>query len=305
VMNRLASTYRVSAEGLNSLTPPTFKPLPPSIVEAADASFGAERRFMPTEGSAGARDLRAPVAEGSEHQSPGGTLSGAESRPVDTGSVKLPAEVRTHLDAQPVRREPEDAGALPYSPSAPVRAVPHDERVVGGNVAGSFQAPSASSRQPQDYGIVGGQRVPVTGGRGANSASSSGPLGDEGIVGGIPVSTRNPAPRYPRGLVVGEEPAPTGPAAPGGGSPQTGGWGVPGVVGGELPGAPSGPVESVAAGPVQQPHEAGGAALGGFPAVPGSAVGSGGQSRRARPDYLVEDEETWKPKRPVVPPVIG
>ena len=303
VMNRLASTYRVSAEGLNSLTPPTFKPLPEAITDPLNAgTFEGERRLVPTEGSTGAGSLRVPVTGGGERRPPGVTPSVAESRSVST---EPPAEVRTHLDAQQVRRSPEDAGALIYSPSAPARAVPHDARVVVGNFPGSFQAPSALPHQPQDPGIVGGQRIPATGGHSARSALPSSPLGDEGIVGGIPVSTRNPAPQYPRGVVVGEEPVLTGPTTPGGSAPRTGGWGSQGVVGGESPGAPSGPAEFVPGSPVQQAHGTGGVGPGGYPMAPGATAGPGVQSRRARPDYLVEDEETWKPKRHVVPPVIG
>ncbi|MFD7979974.1 hypothetical protein [Streptomyces sp. NPDC059071] len=159
-------------------------------------------------------------------------------------------------------------------------------------------------RLPQEHGIVGGRPVPpTTGGRNATGIPRSTVIGGEQTY-GRPVSGGAPVPHTGGGVsgggngtaagrrlaseqggVVGGRPQQRGQA---GGRPFTpGGSGL--IRGGQgQPGAGAGPVV-------------------GRPAVGGTGEDHRDERRTRRPDYLVEDEETWQqhnPKRPIVPPVV-
>lgn len=156
-------------------------------------------------------------------------------------------------------------GGRPARPGSPVPGA-----TPGGGRAGSGRstAPGAPDRTGQ------GARPPI-GGTGGSGASGSG--GARGRQSGL---TRRP------GGVVGE---PAKPGAPGKGA--QGGSGLHRSRGGGL-NSGSGP-SSRGRGPMGVP--------------PGGRSGREDRERRgsSRPDYLVEDEETWVPQRDVVPGVIG
>ncbi len=156
-------------------------------------------------------------------------------------------------------------GGRPARPGSPVPGA-----TPGGGRAGSGRstAPGAPDRTGQ------GARPPI-GGTGGSGASGSGSA--RGRQGGL---TRRP------GGVVGE---PAKPGAPGKGA--QGGSGLHRSRGGGL-NSGSGP-SSRGRGPMGVP--------------PSGRSGREDRERRgsSRPDYLVEDEETWVPQRDVVPGVIG
>ncbi|MFJ7065353.1 hypothetical protein [Streptomyces sp. NPDC101115] len=158
-------------------------------------------------------------------------------------------------------------------------------------------------RLPQEHGIVGGRPVPpTTGGRNATGIPRSTVIGGEqpygrGGAGGVPgphtgggsgAGNGTAAGRRlasEQGGVVGGRPQQRGQA---GGRPFTpGGSGL--VRGGQgQPGTGTGPVV-------------------GRPAAGGTGDDGRDERRARRPDYLVEDEETWQQqnkKRPIVPPVV-
>ncbi|MGW4689437.1 WXG100 family type VII secretion target [Streptomyces sp. NPDC004244] len=153
---------------------------------------------------------------------------------------------------------------------------------------------------------------------------------ETGIVGGRQVTAGGPVPGIPRGTVIGTE-GPTGGGRAGGGGGMHPGMGGPhvagpggsamgrrlamepgGVVGGRQPGV----IGRTPAG--GQPFTQGGAGLVRNEAGTGSARGAAGhpaagahapgnrreQQAGERPDYLSEDEETWRGNGRVVPPVI-
>ncbi len=156
-------------------------------------------------------------------------------------------------------------GGRPARPGSPVPGA-----TPGGGRAGSGRSPALGA--PDRTGQ--GARPPI-GGTGGSGASGSG--GARGRQGGL---TRRP------GGVVGE---PAKPGAPGKGA--QGGSGLHRSRGGGL-NSGSGP-SSRGRGPMGVP--------------PGGRSGREDRERRGstRPDYLVEDEETWVPQRDVVPGVIG
>ncbi|NXY95112.1 hypothetical protein HYE82_12050 [Streptomyces sp. BR123] len=154
---------------------------------------------------------------------------------------------------------------------------------------------------------------------------------ETGIVGGRQVTAGGPTPGIPRGTVIGTEGPMSGGRAGGGvggmhpgmGGPHVGGPGGSamgrrlamepgGVVGGRQPGVigrtPAGgqPFTQGGAGLVR--HEAGTGAARGAVGHPGAGAHASGNRRDQqsgeRPDYLAEDEETWRSNGRVVPPVI-
>ncbi|MBB5117813.1 hypothetical protein AF335_04630 [Streptomyces eurocidicus] len=186
-----------------------------------------------------------------------------------------------------------------------------DTRLPGPNT-GPVPRPGSRLSNPPSDGIVGGQPAPR---------------------GGTPGPTQNPG----RSNVFGAEPAqrqgqsraPMGPVGAGGGFPGVSGpsGGRPGtgagrhmatdpggVVGGrpgQRPGGGGTPFTPGGTGLVRGAGEGTGtAARNGMPAgmMPGAGLGGASPERRGgggrRPDYLVEDEETWAQSKPVVPPVI-
>ncbi|WMX46788.1 hypothetical protein RGF97_20890 [Streptomyces roseicoloratus] len=244
-------------------------------------------------------------------------------RPADMGidSVITRPEVPTvPTTPLPVKPEgPTHPGGNPYIPptftNGPVGGPPATLPPATGTAkglpplrTGPLGPGGTLPRLPQEHGIVGGRPVPpTTGGRNATGLPRSTVIGGEqpygrGGTGGVPgphagggtgpgngpAAGRRLASE--QGGVVGGRPQPRGQAS---GRPFTpGGTGL--VRGGQgQPGAGTGPV-------VGRP------AAGGTGAA-GTGADERDERRTRRPDYLVEDEETWQQqnkKRPIVPPVV-
>ncbi|MEV8533517.1 hypothetical protein [Streptomyces sp. NPDC051211] len=190
--------------------------------------------------------------------------------------------------------------------------------------------PPISGRNMPGPSPVGPGRPPVT-----NLPGMPGPIGkvvggppgipprDSGIHGGRPVNTTGPSSGIPRGNVIGNEPhaqvgrqgAGYGPGMGGGGGFNGGGvQGAPGSgrrlahePGGVVGGRPIGGATGSTTG--ARPFTQGGSGL--VRGNPGAGpVGAQVPGRRRddengeRPDYLVEDEETWQDNRQVGRPVV-
>ncbi|MEU3755545.1 hypothetical protein AB0H17_22680 [Streptomyces olivoreticuli] len=337
-MERLDSYYRTVHTDVAGLEEPKFPHLPPMLVAAP--VFDQERpdSASVSPGSAGGYG---GVREGSV--TPGtGAAGGTSSGPLHPSGEGRHGQLGTVLSADRPAHTAIDSVALPQAPDTATRhSVPHlpvDRPDPRGPVMPGPLAPAMPSGLQRGVEVP---RVPAVGR--PEQVSTTRPEGipraggKDGIVGGMPArsGSQSAVPRLPRGTVVGEERTVSGPqtgaatgprgatAGPGartggpmgmGGHPVGGGTPGPrnGYAGRRLATEPGG-----TAGGLRAPREGrseftqGGSGLvrSQSPGVmPHSGVNSSGSSRRrssSRPDYLVEDEETWTRVRGnVVPPVI-
>ncbi|MDF6020729.1 hypothetical protein [Streptomyces sp. JH34] len=321
-MRKLAQSYALSASQLDGLEKPAFPPPPGAIVpERDDRALNTSNSRDFTSGPAGdGATAHVPVSEGNGVDSPGSTTTAARVV-VDQPTVAGPPVSR------PVAMEIAGVATLPDTPTA----VPHAS-AVGGKpdgapaltgplaVGGTVLPPSTRGGR-----TAGNVRLPILSPGGGNPGSGivGRPSQDGGTVGGRPVaqSTGHPASGLARGNVIGSEGTPGGrpPMEHGGSS-----GGRSGIVGGRRS---TGEAGGVVGGRPQQagrslgrPFTPGGTGLvrgvagegtrgaGGAGRGAGSAPQRPGDPRREdreRPDYLVEDEETWQQGgRRAVPPVI-
>ncbi|MFJ5819420.1 hypothetical protein ACIQGT_36845 [Streptomyces sp. NPDC093108] len=326
-MRRLSQTYMFSSSQMKSLEKPVFPAMPKAIApQDADMRDGRQNgqispRPAPASASSGAVhpgvsghraeatiDVTAPA--GSVITTPH-VVSPSVSKSVDMGidgvaalPDTLPSPVANPVvpptGPRPDSLPPLTPGMIPPVPPVGPSA-PHS--VGGGGRTTGLPRPSVSApgvtppgpgplgREPRPNGIIGGRVVPPEAGRSA--------------VG------------IPRGAVIGNE-SPRG-TAPMGRVPGMGGGvgsGVSPITGGSSRRLAREPGGAVGGRPQQgrgsaHPFTAGGAGLARSGASEGSArKGSGARAsgrdeNGERPDYLVEDDETWQQGgRRVVPPVI-
>ncbi|MEU3655120.1 hypothetical protein AB0E67_20375 [Streptomyces sp. NPDC032161] len=343
-MTKLSQAYNQSAERIGSLKKPEFPP-PPQVISPDSAFFGRDNRggyvsgggaavgASGTEGGGvGAVPNNASVPErghestgwasapSTTHASVSAPVSGTGPHPVDMeidGVATLPKappnlsvnQPEVPLPGRPDGGLPVSPGVLPPSFGGRTTALPPSSNA-GGRATGISRPPMPS--------ITGS---PVTG-------PIARPSGDSGIVGGRSVTQTpgRPTAGLPRGTVVGGEGTNAGRGVMGHGAGMggVGGGGQSAVAGGRrLAGETGGVVggRSQQAGRMgNRPFTPGGTGL-----VRGTATGEGSRGvgpvgrggpnsfragdqrrdERERPDYLVEDEETWQQgDRRVVPPVI-
>ncbi|MEV7102809.1 WXG100 family type VII secretion target [Streptomyces atroolivaceus] len=329
-MRKLAQSYALSASQLDGLEKPAFPPPPGAIVpDRKEAVIDGDTWAPAGSGSGANSDTKKPAYASA------GTAFGAVE--VSGASIPHTSKAPVHSDT-PVRMEIDGVATLPSTPSTNAVTPPGLSTagkadavlplgpMTTGRVLGSgstpLQGPGVGGK-----GTASGIRPPSLPGQGGLPAgSTSRPPRDDGITGGRPVAQApgRPAGGLPRGTVVGGEGAPAG-RAPMGHIAGSGGAGNSraGNVGGRhLAGETGGVV-----GGRPQQHDR----TSGRPFTPGgtglvrnaaSSTGSGGvgaagrrvaaqrpgEPRRdesQRPDYLVEDEETWRQGgRRSVPPVI-
>ncbi|MFC9925030.1 hypothetical protein [Streptomyces sp. NPDC127190] len=341
-MRKLAQTYEYSAQQVNSVTPPTFSP-PSNNLNPKQWAY--DTQHIPTGSNASAPVPRAQTAGslgGSPSSQHHNTSQVAAPRLPHTTEIPVtPVHTpQSKHHAPPVDMGIDSADTLPrtshdtVSPPVPRTNIPHRELQLpdqptavpptfsgGGRGLGSAPLPRVSTpgRLPQMPGAVrptgGVPHMPR----------------ETGIVGGRPVTnTGRPTSGLPRGTVIGKEStqarAPMGrtmtPSSPSGGSARPGGGLVGGrrlaseeggVVGGR-PGQPGGssgrPFTTGGSGLVRPPangeeslrRSTAGRATG-SPQQPGTRKSQ--QQNGQRPDYLVEDEETWtRDNRRPLPPVV-
>ncbi|MFJ8753392.1 translation initiation factor IF-2 [Streptomyces sp. NPDC102441] len=314
-MRKLAQSYALSASQLDGLERPAFPPPPGAIVPERAVGYGGSETYGPA-GGRGAGEGGGAIREVPTHsESSQATGSGSQGAP-DSSVVRVLPNLET-----PVSMEVNSTATLPQSSPTP---------------SVSQQGPPVTGRP--DSGLASGLPVPPAFGGGSRSAL--GPFGnaksaglpssgsasrmprDAGITGGRPVA--QPASRgLSRGTVVGGEGA-QGRSPMGNGGMGAGGAARSGAMGGR---PPAGGNSGVVGGRPRQAGRSGERPFtpGGTGLVRGNENGraagqaAGGlrapSSRRPgdprrdeggeRPDYLIEDEETWKQGgRRAVPPVI-
>ncbi|MYV38635.1 hypothetical protein GT030_07060 [Streptomyces sp. SID1328] len=341
-MRKLAGAYEHSATQVNSLTPPTFAPaagrgapdawwiddedsnLSKGTHYAGQSSSGAAGPTVPTGGSrssnhpAGVHHVAAATAlEGTVHS---GRHVPGPSEPV---SLNIDSADTLPRASTPPFTTATSGSALPLREASPGGLLPTGlpPTFAGGGRLPGAELPSRApgmGRLPQVPGLAkpieGMPRMPR----------------ETGIVGGRPVSaTGRPANGIPRGTVIGSENgqgrAPVGRAfSPGAveGARSAGAMGgsgrrlaseTGGVLGGRSgqPGRSGGrPFTSGGSGLVRPSAKAADQAQGSQVGRTGAAARSA-DSRKPqeqhgkRPDYLVEDEETWaRDGRRALPPVV-
>lgn len=344
-MTKLSQAYNQSAERIGTLEPPEFPPPPQVIAPLSETKLDHASGYVPAAGSAGVAAgvaSQGPSRPGIGYESPGGAAAHTAGYSAAHGSVSAPVGGAT---SRPVDMEIDNVATLPTTSSNPPVVqpnVPGMGRPDGGLPVTPVVLPPGlgggpGARPPSTTATGSGKAgvprppmppvtgTPVTGPLGrppVMGAPVAGPAGrlpqDSGIVGGRPVTppSGRPTAGIPRGTVVGGEGthAGRGMTGYGPGMGGVGGSGQSGVAGGRrLAGEAGGMV-----GRPQQPGHTGARPFtpGGTGLVRGTGqVGRGavgdvrpGESRRderERPNYLVEDDETWQQgDRRVVPPVI-
>ncbi|MEU2396068.1 hypothetical protein [Streptomyces sp. NPDC007369] len=336
---KLAGAYEQSSTQIGKVEIPTFPPPPgdfrPEVLDSGQDLERSGGAYGGASGSTGAAFTpSSPRGSGPSGDSGGGLGRPDISLPPATGPAPVPLpdkDVSVDLDhvavlpdktVPPVTSLPNLPTPGPNGPNPVVPMPPVGLPPVGGGPGlpggggPTGKAPSIPS-PPTSGGKLGGPSPLLP--------------RDTGIVGGRQVTVGGPTPGIPRGTVIGME-GPMGGGRTGGGvggmhpgmgGPHVGTPGGPamgrrlamepgGVVGGRQPGmigrTPTG----------GQPFTQGGAGLVRNEAGAGSARGVAGHAgagvhapadRRdhqsgERPDYLSEDEETWRSNGRVVPPVI-
>ncbi|MEV0277149.1 hypothetical protein AB0I22_12280 [Streptomyces sp. NPDC050610] len=341
LMRKLAGSYSNSTLYINNVKRPEFPPMPMKIMPPpVDKSKIEEVQDKPVAGGTGgggdvhANHVRVTGGSGSvplAHGHSSGISTGGGVLPVGHASTELAhAPTVAHNQVLP------SGGATPPSPVSghPHPTTPPPSPLVPPFNAGSPRAPRPSGtsetpplgRTSRASERAGFNQIPST-------RSPRNPV--DGVVGARPSPTAkgSPVSRIPRGTVIGTEPIQGGAAMQGrppmGQGPLTGGGsglpsGGPGArrlaseTGGVVGGSPQRPPGGGAGGTFtpggsglvrgNSSGTAGSRPGGGRVAPPSSqAKAEKPRSRRAgeRPDYLVEDEETWRPDHGrVSPPVI-
>ncbi|MFF1506271.1 hypothetical protein [Streptomyces sp. NPDC058326] len=333
-MDRLSEAYKWSTFHMDNNKPPTFPP-PPGAFVPPDTGRGrqgeTERVQYPTS------DSRTTGTDTSTSTSTSTTRSQQDTRTSsDTNVVQTTGDPTrpTHVVRPEVRPDvPVDLGidsvdTLPPTTTGPTTQTPGGPPPVTKPDGGT--PPFMTTGMPPLPGRGGPGTPPPTGpvtGGTRNPLNTGGPRGlpggaREGISGGkaVPSTQGRPQTGLPRSTVIGGEQGGRnatgmgrGPMGGGMGGPMGGGMGAGqnGISGGRRLAGESG---GVVGGKAQRPGAAG-AAGGARPFTPGgSGLVRGGatpagrereEQNGERPDYLVEDEETWQQgNRRAAPPVI-
>ncbi|MCX5226509.1 hypothetical protein [Streptomyces sp. NBC_00233] len=338
-MRKLSSAYFWSGFHMTSVEPPTFPPPPGDFVPASAGERGSgstssgyapqgEKYAVGTDRTTG---TSTPRSQPDTRTTPDTTIPLPPSSTEDTTGP-------THVVRPDVRPDvPVDLGidsvdtkTPPTTPPGPTTQTPGTPPPITkpDGSAPPFVTTTGLPPLPSKGGpgtlpptgpVTGGARNPMntTGPRGL--PTGPGPLGGprEGISGGkaVPNAQGRPQTGLPRSTVIGTEPGRNGngmgraPMGGGMGGPMGGaGAGQHGITGGRRLAGESGGIvggkaqRASATGGGARPFTPGGSGLvrGGSTQQPGEREETNGE----RPDYLVEDEETWQQGRRVAPPVI-
>ncbi|MFD0074624.1 hypothetical protein ACFVIY_19555 [Streptomyces sp. NPDC127166] len=328
-MEKLSDTYYWSGQRMTALVPPTFPPPPGDFVPASSgtvkdgntyvgSSSGGERSSTGTYTSSGTHTTR---PQSDTRTTPDQTTVPPTGDPTGPTHVIGP-EVRPDvpadlgIDSVETLPKPDTTGPTTHTPGGPPPITKPD----GGT------PPFVTTGVPPLTGKGGpgplGPTSPLTGRTGTPRGPLTGGLRTtpgmprEGISGGraVPSTTGRPQTGIPRSTVIGNEPAGQGRTgmgrgmggAHGMGGPMGGAAGQNGISGGRRLAGETG---GVVGGKAQRAGAAGGGkpfTTGGSGLVRGNAAKPGEREEQngERPDYLVEDEETWQQGRRVAPPVI-
>ncbi|MGW2369035.1 hypothetical protein ACWCZ5_26065 [Streptomyces sp. NPDC001667] len=310
LMKKLAESYNASGVQLLKAELPNFPPAPGRVMPSPKRQIIDSEYLQPAGAGGPQGQARQEAVTGS---SPGSVASA--SRAPSQGAMAQPSasypEAGHAVPRLPEGHSTTEIDSLPTAPTAPPTSVP-GSWPQGGSADGTAShstppVPMLPPPGPRPVVPEVGVRPPTTrptmpGGPGTVGARPAQPvprISDPGVVGGrpLPAPSGRPVEPLPRGTVIGTEPG------RGGGRP-TGSYG-PGAVGGvgrTSPGVSAG--GAFTQGGTGLPR--GGSGTSGMAPMHG-APGAAPQKRRGsqRPDYLVEDEETWRRgERRVVPPVI-
>ncbi|MFG3006933.1 hypothetical protein [Streptomyces calvus] len=332
-LRKLAQTYEYSAHQVNSVQPPTFSP--PSM--HVDAPWSTESQYVATGPDVGARTPSAASTYSPGHSAGAHATDQPTPRmatePVtprdDDGRPGASRSASMEIDgvAMPQTTTPGDARAHGPQPGAPrPEGMPS---VQPGLAAPSFSGTGNGAVRPIATPPLSGMRPPLLPGQGTPNGSMQRSPRETGIVGGRPVPPNpgRPSGSIPRGTVIGsggvQGHTPMmrglgGPLMSGGhsGAGQTGGAGgrrlaseSGGIVGNrpvQREGATSRPFTPGGSGLVRPANSAGTphATVSGRTSPPRQANPPSSRENELhgqRPDYLVEEEETWSPgnRRPL------
>ncbi len=329
-MTKLAGSYEKSSQQMDAAKIPTFPPPPDVLVPTAHYDQQDMARPGGESGGGAGSTGSSYTTQGSSHGTPSsdpGTVPGRSVQLPDNTAPSVPVpsipdrEVDVDLDSvatlpdrtvPPVTTTPGPLPTGPVSPTPGPVLPPVSFPPVGG-----MKPPSLTGPGIGPYPGLGGPGTPPPGGKVLGTPGM--PPRDSGITGGRPVTSTGRSSGIPRGTVIGEGTQAGrglgGGMGPGGvhGGGQNGfaagrrlASEPGGIVGGRQPGAVARPIAG------GQPFTQGGSGLvrnsGGAMGHAGAGTHARGTRREdqggERPDYLVEDEETWQGNRRVAPPVI-
>ncbi|MEU2869952.1 hypothetical protein ABZ769_12205 [Streptomyces olivoreticuli] len=321
LLKKLSESYNASGVQLMRAERPNFPPPPPQVMPPPPSLRDTRERVSLSGGSsvsgsagpsASATGLAAATRGTTTGSATADSSAGYVVRPGGPSGVDLDGGVATSHVSRPAPSHegtvnPRPSGSPDWvHPQLPSIPLPVPGRQGTGSVDGRVPT-SPGTRQST---VPGRESLP---GRPNVSVPV---VPRDGVVGGRPATRIPPSPTGSpaRGVVIGTEPGQVRtPVGPGSGSG--------GVVGGRPPmprpggAATNRPFTPGGSGLVRdRPAGAGSPAAqsgmrgGGMPGMPATSLGSAPPGRRQggqRPDYLVEDEETWSQgNRRVVPPVI-
>ncbi|MGW2256983.1 WXG100 family type VII secretion target [Streptomyces sp. NPDC001780] len=314
-MRRLANVYEHSQTQMGKLEVPTFQPPPTEFVPGGTDGINSSQDRAPI-GIVGSGSGMGGGGGRTHTMDSGGGAEGAVTPVVHVDSLS-PA----HVARPEVSVATEIASVDTQPPTTAPTATPNVPPVVGKADGPVLVAPTFGRGGPPSPSVPGGgrstgsTRLPSLSGQGGPNAAPTGRAPTErGITGGRPVPSGSvQSGVLPRGTVVGGEGGVHGrpPMAHGAGSGLGGGSGQGGMTGRRLAGETGG----VVGGRAQQSGLTGGRAFtpggtglvrgGATPRRPGKKPERRDEASGERPDYLVEDEETWQRSgRRIVPPVI-
>ncbi|MCC3769616.1 hypothetical protein K6I34_001837 [Streptomyces sp. UNOC14_S4] len=342
LMKALSEQYHETGVQISRVQRPKF-PVMPDVVMPRQGDHRGDSGHLQTAGADGSPGLASAGSGAASGQSTGGATSGSQQPSHGTAVPRPGAHGSERTIPRPPERHPHtEIDSLPPTPTVPdrpSRTVPGHP-----SDGGPVHDPASQTRFPvpppvprpdpgrglPDIGsrFPGTNRPPATSGQGTvngRPAPSTPRVSEPGVVGGRPVvgPPGRPGESVPRGTVIGTEPG-QGTGRPSGAY----GPGAAGGIGGMSPGrqasGPRGRIYASEPGGVvggrpggRTGASAGGAFTPGGTGLPRSGAsamapipgvsGANAKQRRGsqRPDYLVEDEETWRQGgRRVVPPVI-
>ncbi|MET9322918.1 hypothetical protein ABZX75_22380 [Streptomyces sp. NPDC003038] len=336
-LKKLSESYEQSHTQMKKAQVPRFPPPPPVLVPV-DYNSGQDMA-RPAGGSGGGASAGSPYTPSSPRSSSSdepGWVEGHQpksdnTRSQTTGSVPTQPPMTSTPDRE-VNVGLDNVTTLPNPPLPPTTVTPGGPLPVGPVTGGPHMVPplalppTGGLTLPRPNGPGGNGLFPNVSGPGGPGGKAVGYAGlpprDSGITGGRPVSPAGPGAGIPRGTVIGAEGTHAGGRGMGGGMMGGMGGGAGGSHGGpggsamgrRLATEPGGVVGGRQPGTGSQPFTQGGSGLVRNPGGTG-AMGHAGAGARTpgnrredqggeRPDYLAEDEETWKANRRVVPPVI-
>ncbi|MEV6582484.1 hypothetical protein AB0M92_30465 [Streptomyces sp. NPDC051582] len=332
-MNNLAQKYEQSSGEMNKAEIPTFPPPPEALLPAGvDSGQTLTRSGGSSSGETGTSSASHTSTPGTPSNESGlvpGHQPKADGTPPQTSvPTSLPGfpDRDVDVDLDHVATLPSPTTTLPPATGTPVPNLPVGPGPGPVVPIPPLGLPSVTGKTGPGLG-PGFSQMPNLGpggtGLGKVSPISGLPSRDSGIMGGRAVPTSGPNAGIPRGTVIGSEGTQTGAgrgmmgggAHGGGGAPAGGVSGSPARRLASEPGGIVGGRQAAAGGRLAtggQPFTQGGSGLvrngGGAMGHAGAGTRAAGKRREdegsERPDYLVEDEETWQGNHRVAPPVI-